>query len=177
MEIMGLFIENKEIIGACIGSVIGALLTAFTCYVVGKVKHDYVVKDEANAAALKGEEIPSWRIEKSDTWYKGYKLALVTLFVLATVLAMATCLVVKQYGYAAGAIECGAVGFFAAILEGLVVDKKIVHPIANGKFMEEVETPIVDAFLHPAPDVPTDDEEIDPSVIAIAKQLRDKGLI
>ena len=176
MEIMGLFIENKEIIGACIGAVIGALLTAYTCYVVSKVKHDYVVKDEANAASLKGEEVPSWRIEKSETWYKGYKLALVALIVLSTVLAMATCLVVKQYGYAAGAVECGAVGFFAAILEGLVVDKKIVHPIADGKFMEEVETPIVDAFLHPAPDAPTD-EEIDPSVIAIAKQLRDKGLI
>ena len=111
---MGLFIENKEIIGACIGAVIGALLTAYTCYVVSKVKHDYVVKDEANAASLKGEEVPSWRIEKSETWYKGYKLALVALIVLSTVLAMATCLVVKQYGYAVGAVECGAVGFFAA---------------------------------------------------------------
>ena len=58
-----------------------------------------------------------------------------------------------------------------------MLDKKVIHPIADGEFMEKVETPLVDAFLHPPADVPTDDEEIDPSVIAIAKQLRDKGLI
>ena len=176
MEICGLIIENKELIGAAVGALIGALLTAYTCYVVSKVKHDYEIRDEANERALMNETMESWRLEKSGTWYKGYKLALVSLLVLSAAAAMATVIIVMQYGYASGAVECTAVGFVAAILEGLVLDKKVIHPIADGEFMEKVETPLVDAFLHPPSDA-APAEEIDPSVIAVAREMKKRGLI
>ena len=178
MEILDMIVENDELIAMAIGAVIGALLIAYTCYVVSKVKHDYEISDAYNEAKLIGEGYPEWKLDKSNGWYKGYKLALVILLIVSAGIGMCAAILIMKYGYADGMIEsCGA-AFFGAVLGGLVVDKKIIHPIADNAFMERCETPIVDAFLHPpAESAAAPAEDIDPSLIAVAKQLRDKGII
>lgn len=173
-EILGTIVQLDEIVGAAIGAVIGALIIAFTCYVVAKVKHDYDVREEMNDCRLDGAVYPDWRAAKASTWYTGYKLALVVLFAISTMLALFSTMVLFKYGYVQGAIECAAAAAVFAICEGLVVDMKIVHPIADGKFMEKVETPLVDAFLQP--DTPAAEDPKD-ELVRIAAQLKEKGLI
>lgn len=178
MEIFDMIVENDELIAMAVGAVIGAILVAYTCYVVSKVRHDADIRDEYNAAKLAGEEYPSWRIDKSNGWYKGYKLALVILLFGSAVIGVLASILVMKYGYADGIIESCSAAFFGAVIGGLIVDKKIIHPIADNEFLERCETPIVDAFLNPAPEAADDPAaDIDPSLIAVAKQLRDKGII
>lgn len=177
MEILDMIVENDELIAMAIGAVIGALLIAYTCYVVSKVKHDYEVRDAYNEAKLAGEEYPDWKLAKSSTWYKGYKLALVILAVVSALIGVGAALVVMKYGYADGMIESCTAAFIGAVVGGLVVDKKVIHPIADNEFLEKCETPIVDAFLQPAPEAAESAPEIDPSVLAIARKLKDEGLI
>ncbi len=177
MEILDMIVENDELIAMAVGAVIGALLIAYTCYVVSKVKHDYEIRDAYNEAKLAGEEYPDWKLAKSSAWYKGYKLALVILAVGSAIIGVGTALVVMKYGYADGMIESCAASFAGAVVGGLIVDKKIVHPIADNVFMECCETPIVEAFLEPAPEAADPAPEIDPSVLAIARKLKDEGLI
>ena len=74
-------------------------------------------------------------------------------------------------------IESCAAAFTGAVVGGLVVDKKVIHPIADNEFLEKCETPIVEAFLQPADPVAEPAPEIDPSVLAIARKLKDEGLI
>ena len=174
-EILGTVVQTNEIVGAVVGAVIGALLIAFTCYVVAKIKHDYDVREEINDCRLDRAEYPDWRVAKAATWYKGYKLALVTLFFVSVLLSLFSTMVMYKYGYVQGAIESAAAAGVFAICEGLVVDMKIVHPIADGKFMEKVETPLVDAFLQPAKDPAAEDPKDE--LIRVAMDLKAKGLI
>ena len=176
MEILDMIVENDELIAMAVGAVIGALLIAYTCYVVSKVKHDYEIRDAYNECKLAGEDYPNWKLAKSSTWYKGYKLAIVILAVMSAAIGFAASIVVMKYGYADGMIESAACAFVGALVGGLVVDKKIVHPIADNVFLEECETPIVEAFLQP-PETADPSPEIDPSVLAIARKLKDEGLI
>ena len=177
MEILDMIVENDELIAMTIGAVIGALLIAYTCYVVSKVKHDYEIRDAYNEAKLAGEDYPDWKLAKSSAWYKGYKLALVILAVVSALIGVGAALVVMKYGYADGMIESCAAAFAGAVVGGLVVDKKVIHPIADNEFLEKCETPIVEAFLDPAPEAAESAPEIDPSVLAIARKLKDEGLI
>ena len=177
MEILDMIVENDELIAMAVGAVIGALLIAYTCYVVSKVKHDYEIRDAYNEARLAGEDYPDWKLAKSSPWYNGYKLALVILAAASAAIGFAVSIVVMKYGYADGMIESCAAAFVGALIGGLVVDKKIIHPIADNMFLEECETPIVDAFLQPAPEAAEPAPEIDPSVLAIARKLKDEGLI
>ena len=176
MEILDMIVENDELIAMAIGAVIGALLIAYTCYVVSKVKHDYEIRDAYNEAKLAGEDYPDWTLAKSSAWYKGYKLALVILAAVSAVIGIGVALVVMKYGYADGMIESCAAAFVGAMVGGLIVDKKVIHPIADNEFLEECETPIVEAFLQP-PEAADPAPEIDPSVLAIARKLKDEGLI
>ncbi len=177
MEILDMIVENDELIAMAIGAVVGALLIAFTCYVGSKVKHDSEIRDAYNEAKLAGEDYPEWKLAKSSTWYKGYKLALVILAAMSAAIGFAASVVVMKYGYADGMIESAACAFVGALVGGLIVDKKIIHPIAHNEFLEKVETPLVDAFLQPAPEIAEPAPEIDPSVLAIARKLKDEGLI
>ena len=176
MEILDMIVENDELIAMAVGAVIGALLIAYTCYVVSKVKHDYEIRDAYNEAKLAGEDYPDWKLAKSSTWFKGYKLAIVILAVMSAAIGFAASIVAMKYGYADGMIESAACAFVGALVGGLVVDKKIVHPIADNVFLEKCETPIVEAFLQP-PEAADPAPEIDPSVLAIARKLKDEGLI
>ena len=178
MEILDMIVENDELIAMAIGAVIGALLIAFTCYVVSKVKHDSEIRDAYNEAKLAGEDYPEWKLAKSSTWYKGYKLALVILSAMSAAIGFGVSVVAMKYGYADGMIESAACAFVGALIGGLVVDRKVIHPIADNEFLVKCETPIVDAFLQPADPVTEPAQpEVDPSVLAIARKLKEEGLI
>ena len=52
-------------------------------------------------------------------------------------------------------VEDCVVAFAGSLIGGLVLDKYIIHPIADGSFFEKVEDPIVQRFLQDAvPDAP-----------------------
>lgn len=170
MEILGTILNDGELLGAIVGAIVGAVLTGYSLYVVAKVKHDNDVQEAVNDARIAGEEYPSWKIEKAGKWYKGYKMALVELIALSVLAAFAVALYVRHTGYASGCLEMGAVAAAAAILLGYVMDVKIIHPMADGRFMEQVETPAVEAFLRGP-------EEVDPAIVEAAKKLKEKGLI
>ena len=77
-------------------------------------------------------------------------------------------------GWVDGVIEVGTLAGIAAIVSGLLLDKYLIHPIADGKFMEEVETPLIEKFLGVASDAAEDAPE---DLKQLAQKLRDKGLI
>ena len=174
IEILGTELTENALIGDAVGAFIGGLMIASTLYIVGKVKQKYKLLDEKNAAMLAGEEYPSWKLERLNTWYKGYKLGLIECMILSFFMGVGAGILGAHLGWVHGAIELGALGGLAAIVAGIFLDRYIIHPIADGKFMEQVETPLIEKFLGLAADAPETDVE---DLKKIAQQLKDKGLL
>lgn len=139
-----------------ISAAVAAVLLGYACYVAAFVKHRNEIRDSLNKAALvdkatKGSATPNnvydeYKLEKTKTWYFGYRLALVGLIVVATAVGWALGWAVSQESVLTW-IEDAAVAAAGAVVGGLVLDKYIIHPIADGSFFEKVEDPIVQRFL------------------------------
>ncbi len=142
-------------ISRLIAAAVAAVLLGWACYVAAYVKHKNAVRDDANKRAVNQKDcglIPETtgeekiRIEKTETWYFGYRLALLSLIIVAAAVGWAL-------GWAVGQeheltwVEDAAVAAAGAVVGGLVLDKYIIHPIADGSFFERVEDPIVQRFL------------------------------
>ena len=138
-------------ISRLIAAAIAAVLLGWACYVTAYVKHKNAVKDETNKARLEehraelyeDEEI---RLSRSQTWYIGYCLALVGLIIAAAAVGWAAAYIVSGE-YVLTWAEDAAVAAAAAVIGGMILDKFIIHPIADGKFFEKVEDPMVAYFL------------------------------
>ena len=174
IEIIGTEMTEYGLIGDCIGAAVGAFIIASTLYIVGKVKQEYKLQDERNKALISGEDYPSWKLDRVKTWYKGYKLGLVECLLLGFFFGAGAGILGVHLGWVNGAIEIGALAGLAAIVSGLLLDKYLIHPIADGSFMEKVETPLIEKFLGVVADAPEDAPE---DLKQLAQKLRDKGLI
>ena len=138
-----------------IAAAVAAFLLGYACYVAAYVKHKNEIRDEINKISLAaknagqepsvsvGQEV---RIEKTSTWYLGYRLALLGLIVVSTAIGWAVGWAVGQ-DYVLTWVEDAALAAAAAVIGGFVLDKYIIHPIADGSFFEKVEDPIVQRFL------------------------------
>ena len=139
---------------------VAAVLLGYACYVAAFVKHRNEIRDSLNKAALvdkatKGSATPNdvfdeYKLEKTETWYFGYRLALVGLIVVATAIGWAVSWFVGQ-DYVLTWVEDGALAAAGAIIGGFIADKYIIHSIADGVFFEKVEDPLVQRFLQDAP--------------------------
>lgn len=174
IEIIGTQMTECSLIGDCVGAAVGALLIASTLYIVSKIKQEYKVQDEKNTALLAGESYPEWKLERVETWFRGYKLALIECLLLGFFFGVGAGVLGMRLGWVNGVIEVGTLAGVAAIVSGLLLDKYLIHPIADGKFMEEVETPLIEKFLGVASDAAEDAPE---DLKQLAQKLRDKGLI
>ena len=174
IEIIGTQMTEYGLIADAVGAAVGAFLIASTLYIVGKVKQEYKLQDEKNAALLEGDKYPEWKLERVRTWYKGYKLGLVECLVLGFFFGAGAGVLGVHLGWVNGAIEIGTLAGISAIVAGMLLDKYLIHPIADGKFMEQVETPLIEKFLGV---VPSDPEDAPEDLKQLAQKLRDKGLI
>ena len=135
---------------------VAAILLGYACYVAAFVKHRNDIRDSLNKAALvdkatKGAATPNdvydeYKLEKTETWYFGYRLALVGLIVVATAIGWAVSWFVGQ-DHVLTWVEDGALAAAGAIIGGFIADKYIIHSIADGVFFEKVEDPLVQRFL------------------------------
>ena len=134
-----------------IAAAVAAVLLGWACYVTAFVKHKNAVKDETNKSRLEEHraelyEDETIRLEKSQTWYVGYRLALIGLILVAAAVGWIAAYLVGQE-YILTWVEDAAVAAAAAIIGGMILDKFIIHPIADGSFFEKVEDPMVSYFL------------------------------
>jgi len=134
-----------------IAAAIAAVLLGWACYVTAFVKHKNAVKDETNKSRLEEKRAELYedeeiRLEKSQTWYIGYRLALIGLILVAAAVGWIAAYLVGQE-YILTWVEDAAVAAAAAIIGGMILDKFIIHPIADGSFFEKVEDPMVSYFL------------------------------
>lgn len=138
-----------------IAAAVAAFLLGYACYVAAYVKHKNAIRDELNkrAVATKDSGLAPYetgeekiRIEKTQTWYFGYRLALVGLIIVSTAVGWAVGWAVGQ-DYVLTWVEDAVLAAAGAIIGGFVLDKYIIHPIADGSFFEKVEDPIVQRFL------------------------------
>ena len=141
---------------------VAAVLLGYACYVAAYVKHKNEKRDTSNKLALMAKSAetvggspeavydPSYTtkvdLEKTSTWYLGYRLALVGLVVVSAAVGWAVSWAVGQE-YVLTWVEDGALAAAGAVIGGFVLDKYIIHPIADGSFFEKVEDPIVQRFL------------------------------
>ena len=174
IEIIGTQMTEYGLIADAVGAAVGAFLIASTLYIVGKVKQEYKLQDERNKAHLEGEAYPEWKLDRVKTWYKGYKLGLIECLLLGFFFGAGAGVLGVHLGWVNGAIEIGTLGGISAIVTGLLLDKYLIHPIADGSFMEQVETPLIEKFLGITPSDPEDAPE---DLKQLAQKLRDKGLI
>ena len=174
IEIIGTEMTEYGLIADAVGAAVGAFLIASTLYIVGKVKQEYKLQDERNKAHLEGEAYPEWKLDRVKTWYKGYKLGLIECLLLGFFFGAGAGILGVHLGWVNGAIEIGTLGGISAIIAGLLLDKYLIHPIADGSFMEQVETPLIEKFLGITP---TDPEDAPEDLKQLAQKLRDKGLI
>ena len=174
IEIIGTQMTEYGLIGDCVGAAVGAFIIASTLYIVGKVKQEYKLQDERNKAHLEGEAYPEWKLDRVKTWYKGYKLGLIECLLLGFFFGAGAGVLGVHLGWVDGAIEIGTLGGISAIVAGLLLDKYLIHPIADGSFMEQIETPLIEKFLGITPSDPEDAPE---DLKQLAQKLRDKGLI
>ena len=142
-----------------IAAAVAAFLLGYACYVAAYVKHKNEKRDTANKLALMAKSSktspeavydPSCAmkvdLEKTETWYFGYRLALLGLIIVSAAVGWVLGWAVSQETVLTW-IEDAAVAAAGAVVGGLVVDKYIIHPIADGSFFERVEDPIVQRFL------------------------------
>jgi len=174
IEIIGTQMSEYSLIADAVGAAVGAFLIASTLYIVAKVKQEYKLQDEKNKALISGEEYPSWKLDRVKTWYKGYKLGLIECLMLGFFFGAGAGVLGVHLGWVDGAIEIGTLAGISGIVAGLLLDKYLIHPIADGKFMEQVETPLIEKFLGI---VPADPEDAPEDLKQLAQKLRDKGLI
>ena len=174
IEIIGTQMTEYGLIADAVGAAVGAFLIASTLYIVAKVKQEYKLQDEKNKTLIDGDSYPEWKLERVKTWYKGYKLGLIECLLLGFFFGAGAGVLGVHLGWVNGAIEIGALAGLAAIVSGLLLDKYLIHPIADGSFMEKVETPLIEKFLGVVADAPEDAPE---DLKQLAQKLRDKGLI
>lgn len=138
-----------------IAAAVAAFLLGYACYVAAYVKHKNEIRTLDNRDQLLAKENNvvyepglnrEMKLEKTKTWYFGYRLALVGLIVVATAVGWAVGWAVGQ-DYVLTWVEDAALAAAAAVIGGFVLDKYIIHPIADGSFFERVEDPIVQRFL------------------------------
>lgn len=138
-----------------IAAAVAAFLLGYACYVAAYVKHKNAIRDVDNRERLMAKEnnisyepglVREMRIEKTQTWYFGYRLALVGLVVVSTAVGWAVGWAVGQ-DYVLTWVEDAVLAAAGAIIGGFCLDKWIIHPIADGSFFERVEDPIVQRFL------------------------------
>ena len=144
-------IEYTRMIAACVA----AFLLAWGCYVTAYTKHKNAAIDAKNERLLNLKNsglsptedlLESVKIEKSKTFFFGYRLALIGLYFTAAAVGWALGWAVAQ-DHVLTWVEDAAVAAAGAVIGGLVLDKYIIHPIADGSFFEKVEDPIVQRFL------------------------------
>ena len=138
-----------------IAAAVAAFLLGYACYVAAYVKHKNEIRDEINkrAVATKDSGLAPYetgeeriRIEKTTTWYNGYRLALLGLIVTSAGVGWVAAWAVGQ-DHVLTWVEDAFVAFAGAVIGGFCLDKYIIHPIADGSFFEKVEDPIVQRFL------------------------------
>lgn len=132
-----------------IAALIMAVLLGWACYVTAYIKHKNKIMDEENKILLEGSEPYSTdkvRSEKVKSWYIGYRLALVGLIIVAAAVGWAAAYFVAQEHALTWVEDCLVAGL-GALIGGLILDKYIIHPIADGSFFEKVEDPMVTYFL------------------------------
>ena len=174
IEIIGTQMTDYGLIADAVGAAVGAAMVAYVLYVVAFVKQKNKLIDEKEKKMISGEEFERWRGERVATWYKGYKLGLVSCLLLGLFFGAGAGVLGVHLGWVDGCIEIGALGGISAIVAGLLLDKYLIHPIADGKFMEQVETPLIEKFLGI---VPSDPEDAPEDLKQLSQKLRDKGLI
>ena len=150
-------------VSRAIAAAVAAVLLGYALYVAAYVKHKNEIRDEINkrAVATKDSGLAPYetgeeriRIEKTTTWYNGYRLALLGLIVTAAAVGWVAAWAVGQ-DHVLSWVEDAFVAFAGAVIGGFCLDKYIIHPIADGSFFEKVEDPIVQRFLQDAvPDAP-----------------------
>lgn len=135
-----------------ISAIGGAILVGYVCYVSAYIEHK---KEKALAEQMSranGETYPTYEVEKVARWFHGYTLALVVEVVLSAFLGCLAVMVVSAEFVLSG-ITKPVVAFVASVVYGLIVDRFIVHPIADGQFYERVEKPLIEEFLCPGQDI------------------------
>ncbi len=147
-------IEYTRMIAACVA----AFLLSWGCYVTAYTKHKNAAIDAKNERLLNLKNsglvptedlLESVKIEKSKTFFFGYRLALIGLYFVSAAIGWALGWAVAQ-DHILTWVEDAAVAAAGAVIGGLVLDKYIIHPIADGSFFEKVEDPIVQRFLQDA---------------------------
>ena len=139
-----------------IASAIAALVLGYVLYVAAYVKHKTEKQEDYYEVAIANKDynasMPSdlaLKKEKVESWYVGYRLAAVVAVIAAAAAGWAAAWFVSQEYAALTQVEDCVVAAAGALLGGLVVDRYVIHPIADGKFWEKVEVPIIERFLHP----------------------------
>ena len=164
-----------------IASAIAAVVLGYVLYVAAYVKHktekqedyyDFAIR-EKDFCSKSGEEIRDppadviLKKEKSESWYMGYRLAAVVAVLAAAAVGWAAAWFVSQEYAALTQVEDCVVAAAGALLGGLAVDRYVIHPIADGKFWEKVEVPIIERFLHP------DQGDVEASAKAVKKVMEE----
>lgn len=145
-----------------IASAIAAVVLGYVLYVAAYVRHKNEKQEQFYFYAVREKDYENMDLEKraipaevtlgkekTDAWYMGYRLAAVVAVLAAAAIGWAAAWIASQeYGELTQVEDC-IVAAAGALLGGLVVDRYVIHPIADGKFWEKVEVPIIERFLHP----------------------------
>lgn len=139
-----------------IAAAVAAFLLGWALYVNAFVKHKNDIKDQTNRMSVYQKQnseqyvgADAWdriKIERSSTWYLGYRLALVGLIIVAAAVGWVAAWIISGKYEISWVEDCLAAAA-GAIIGGFLLDKFIIHPIADGNFFEKVEDPLVEYFL------------------------------
>jgi uncharacterized membrane protein YeaQ/YmgE (transglycosylase-associated protein family) len=139
-----------------IAAAVAAVLLGWALYVNAFVKHKNDIKDQTNRMSVYQKQnseqyagADAWdriRIERSSTWYLGYRLALIGLIIVAAAVGWVAAWIIGGEYEITWVEDCLAAAA-GAIIGGFLLDKFIIHPIADGSFFEKVEDPLVEYFL------------------------------
>lgn len=125
-----------------------SLLVSYVLYIASYLTKKRHIDELALLAKTEGRELPTYEIERINSYWLGYLAALLVQLIMGTVIGWAA-LQIASENLTLGWWTGPAFAAWAAVIGSLVVDKYLIHPIADGKFYQSVEKGLIESFLTP----------------------------
>lgn len=148
-----------------------SLVVSYVLYIASYLTKKRHIDELALIAKAEGRELPSYEIDRVNSYWLGYLAALIIQLVIGTLIGWAALQIVSE-NLTLGWWTGPAVAAWAAVVGSLIVDKYLIHPIVDGKFYQTVEKGLLESFLAPDKTDPMSDESVRRLVEMLSEVLK-----
>lgn len=139
-------LTTEQLIVLAAAALIGSAIVTYVCYIAAYRTHKNAKIEAQQQAALAGETVPEYEMQKVEDWWVGYKAAGILILFLGAGTGILLTVIVSE-SHALTMTMAASVTCAGSLIGGLLIDRYLIHPLADNTFYEKVEEPLVQSFL------------------------------